>query len=215
VSVVFITGASGFMGRRLSAELLRRGHTVRGLVRPGSERRIAAGVEAITGDPLDPATYRRHAGGADTFVHLVGVSHPNPSKAGQFRTIDLASAIHAAGVARASGITHFVYVSVAHPAPVMKEYIAARSEAEESIREAGLNATILRPWYVLGPGRRWPMLLLPAYWLMALFPSTRDPARRLGLVTVAQMTGALAWAVDHPATGVRVMEVPQIRLNRL
>jgi len=55
---VFITGASGFMGRRLSAELLRCGHLVRGLVRPGSEHGLAPGCEGVTGDPLDAATPR-------------------------------------------------------------------------------------------------------------------------------------------------------------
>src|ERR1041384_8511545 len=91
-AVVFITGASGFMGRRLSAELLRRGHRVRGLVRRGSESRAAAGSEVIVGDPLDASTYRDRVPGCDTFVHLVGVAHPSPAKAAQFRSIDLASA---------------------------------------------------------------------------------------------------------------------------
>jgi uncharacterized protein YbjT (DUF2867 family) len=53
-----------------------------------------------------------------------------------------------------AGIQHFIYVSVAHPAPVMKAYIAARSEAESLLKQSGLNSTILRPWYVLGPGHR-------------------------------------------------------------
>jgi uncharacterized protein YbjT (DUF2867 family) len=115
----------------------------------------------------------------------------------------------------ASGIRHFIYVSVAQPAPMMHEYIAARAEAEASIRASGLHATILRPWYVLGPGRRWPLLLGPAYWLMGLLPSTRESARRLGLVTLPQMIAALVGAVERPASGVRVIEVPQIRLSRL
>jgi uncharacterized protein YbjT (DUF2867 family) len=105
-------------------------------------------------------------------------------------------------------------VSVAHPAPIMSEYIAARSEAEDAIRASGLNATILRPWYVLGPGRRWPLILLPAYWLLGALPATRESAHRLGLVTLTQMIAALTGAVEHPASGVRVFEVPQIRLNR-
>ena len=201
------------MGRSLSAELLRRGHRVRGLVRPGSEQRVAPGCEGVTGDPLDASTYRDSIGDADTLVQLVGVAHPSPAKAAQFRAIDLVSAKQALWAARVAGIQHFVYVSVAHPAPIMHEYIAIRTEIEDAIRAAGLNATILRPWYVLGPGRRWPLLLLPAYWIMGALPSTRDSARRLGLVTLPQMIGALANAVEHPASGVRVLEVPQIRLN--
>jgi len=211
VSVVFIAGATGFMGQRLSVELLRRGHTIRGLVRPGSEKRLAPGCEGVTGNPLDASSYQRHIAGADTFVHLVGVAHPSPSKAAQFRTIDLRSANESLSAAAGAGIRHFVYVSVAHPAPVMREYIAARTEAEESIRSAGLNATILRPWYVLGPGRRWPLLLLPAYWILGALPGTRETARRLGLVTIDQMVGTMSNAIDHPPSGLRVLEVPQIR----
>ena len=212
MAIVFITGASGFMGRRLSAELIRRGHTVRGLVRPGSENRIAPGCDLVTGDPLDAATYRDRIAGAETFVHLVGVSHPSPAKAAQFRSIDLASAREAVPAAADAGVRHFVYVSVAQPAPIMREYIAARSEAEELIRHSGLDATILRPWYVLGPGRRWPLLLLPAYWILGALPGTRAQARRLGLVTLPQMIQTMAGAVERPASGVRVLEVPQIKL---
>jgi hypothetical protein len=44
------------------------------------------------------------------------------------------------------------------------------------VRESGMNATILRPWYVLGPGRQWPLLLKPMYWLMERIPATRESA---------------------------------------
>ena len=212
---MFLTGASGFMGRSLAAELIRRGHRVRGLVRPGSENRVAPGCEGVGGDALDAFTYSAYVPPADTLIHLVGVSHPNPSKAAQFRSIDLASALEAVKAARSVGVRHFIYVSVAHPAPVMRAYIEARSEAEEAIRASRLDATILRPWYVLGPGRRWPVLLKPFYWLMVALPSTRETARRLGLVTLPQMIETLARAVEHPPNGVRIVEVPDIRLSRL
>ncbi len=202
MSIVFLTGASGFMGRHLATDLLRRGHRVRGLVRRGSEARAAPGCAVVVADPLDPVSYRDRVAGCDTFVHLVGVAHPSPAKAAQFRNIDLASAKAALAAAAPAGIRHFVYVSVAHPAPVMRAYIAARMEAEDAIRASGLNATILRPWYVLGPGRRWPLLLSP---LFRLLPP------RLGLVTVEQMVGALSAAVERPAEGVRIVEVPEIR----
>jgi uncharacterized protein YbjT (DUF2867 family) len=215
MAFVFLTGATGFMGRNLELELLRRGHQVRALARPGSEARVPAGCEGLTGDPLDALSYRERVSPADTFVQLVGVSHPSPAKAAAFRSIDLASAKAGVEAARFAGVRHFIYASVAHPAPVMKAYIAARSEAEETIRASGLNATILRPWYVLGPGRRWPLLLLPMYWVLGAPPRTRDSARRLGLVTIEQMIATMARAVEQPATGIRIVEVPQIRSGRL
>ena len=93
----------------------------------------------------------------------------------------------------------------------MKFYVAVRAEVEQMIRESGLNATILRPWYVLGPGRRWPLFLKPMYWVMEQIPATRESARRLGLVTKEQMVGALVRSVENPAQGIRILGVQEIR----
>jgi uncharacterized protein YbjT (DUF2867 family) len=202
LSAVFVTGASGFMGRRLSEELLRRGHRVRCLVRRGSERGAPPGAEIVVANPLDGATYAPNVTGCDTFVHLVGVSHPSPAKAAQFRTVDLASAKAAVAAATGAAVRHFVYVSVAHPAPVMRAYIAARSEAEDAIRASGLDATIVRPWCVLGPGRQWPLLFGPVFRLLP---------ERLGLVRIEEMIATLADAVAKPPRGIRIVEVPEIR----
>jgi len=208
---VFLTGGTGYIGSRLIGTLVARGHRVRALAREGSVGKLPAGCEPVVGDALDGASYSAAVASADTFVHLVGVPHPNPSKAAEFQRIDLHSAREAVRAAKAAGVKHFIYVSVAQPAPVMRAYIAARSEAESAIRASGMNATILRPWYVLGPGHRWPYALVPFYWLAERIPATREQALRLGLVTVAQMVAALAGAVDRPAEGVRIVGVPGIR----
>jgi uncharacterized protein YbjT (DUF2867 family) len=78
-------------------------------------------------------------------VQLVGVSHPNPSEAVQFRSVDLVSGKGAIQAAKQAGIAHFIYLSVAQPAPMMKPYIAVRAECEDILRQSGMNATILRP----------------------------------------------------------------------
>ena len=208
---VFLTGATGFMGSRLAAELLRRGHRVRALARPGSEARVPAGCEIVHGDALRAQSYMARVRPADTFVHLIGVAHPNPQKAVEFREIDLRSCQEAVDAAVEAGVRHFVYLSVARPAPIMQEYQAVRAEGERLIGESGMAATFVRPWYVLGPGRRWPLALVPFYALARLVPATRAGSERLGLVTIEQMTQTLAWAVENPAQVVRVLEPPQIR----
>jgi len=208
---IFITGATGYMGRQVVSRLLERGHQVRALVRPGSEAKRPSGCDVIVGNALDHSTYAGRVQPADTFVQLMGVSHPSPAKAAEFRSVDLASALNSVSAAVNACVEHFVYVSVAQPAPVMKAYVQARMEGEQAIRASGLNATILRPWYVLGPGHRWPYLLLPMYRLLELLPATREGVQRLGLVTLEQMTGALLDVIEHPCRGVRVVEVPEIR----
>ncbi|MGZ5003257.1 MAG: epimerase, partial [Chthoniobacterales bacterium] len=171
---------------------------------PNETRRVVA-------DPLAMNSYTESIRGCDTFVHLIGVPHPSPAKARQFREIDLVSAKVAVPSATAAGIKHFIYLSVAQPASLMKDFIAVRAQGEEMIRRSGMSATFLRPWYVLGPGHRWPYFLLPIYALLGCFPATRESARRLGLVTIKQMISALVWSVENPATGIRIVDVPQIR----
>jgi uncharacterized protein YbjT (DUF2867 family) len=209
---VFVAGGTGYIGRPLVAALLARGRPVRALVRPGSGGKLPPGAVSVVGNALDADSFRDSIPPAKTFVQLVGVSHPSPAKAAEFRSVDLASVRASAEAAVASGVEHFVYVSVAQPAPaVMKAYAGVRAEGETIVRETGMNATFLRPWYVLGPGHLWPYLLVPAYWLFECLPPTREAARRIGLVTLAEMVGALAVAVENPPRGVRVVEVPEIR----
>jgi uncharacterized protein YbjT (DUF2867 family) len=93
----------------------------------------------------------------------------------------------------------------------MKAYQEARAEAEEALRSRGLNATILRPWYVLGPGHRWPLALLPFYAVAEWIPATRESARRLRPVTIENVLAALVNAVENPATGIRIVETPELR----
>jgi uncharacterized protein YbjT (DUF2867 family) len=208
---VLITGGTGYLGKRLIPELLKRGHTVRALVRQGSEAKLPPGCQSVIGDPLDKESFAPQISPADTFVQLVGVPKPSPAKAAQFRAIDLVSIQQSVPAATAAGIEHFVYVSVAHPAPMMKAYIEVRSEGERLIRESGMRATVLRPWYVLGPDHRWPYLLVPAYKLFEMLPSTRESAQRLGLVTLQQMINALLDAVENPSDNHHIVEVPEIR----
>ena len=208
---VFVTGGTGYIGRRVIPALLSRGHRVRALAREGSHGKLPAGCEAVFGNALELETFAAGVAPADTFLQLVGVAHPSPAKAAAFRSVDLASARASAKAAAAARVSHFVYVSVAQPAPVMKDYVQARAEGEAAIRAAGLNATFVRPWYVLGPGHRWPYALLPAYWFLSRFPPTAETSRRLFPVTLEQMIAVLVQAVEDPATGARIVESPEIR----
>jgi nucleoside-diphosphate-sugar epimerase len=218
---VFVTGGTGYIGRALLEALVTRGHTVTALVRPGGSSRLAPGVHYVVGDALDASTYAHEIPPADTLVQLVGTPRPSPRKVAEFARVDLPSGLAAIEAAQQAGVRHLVYLSVAQPAPVMRAYVTARAAVEARIREAcrrtWLTATILRPWYVLGPGHRWPRLLAPVYALARAIPATREGAHRLGLVTLAQMVGAIVEAVENPpddVRGPRIWEVPRIERAR-
>jgi uncharacterized protein YbjT (DUF2867 family) len=207
---VFITGSTGYIGSHLVPELARRGHVVRALVRPMSIAKLAADAKPVVGDALDADTFALQLAPSDTLIHLVGVPHPSPSKAAQFRAIDLVSIRETVRAIAGSSIRHVLYLSVAHPAPAMKDYIAVREEGERLLRESGIASTFIRPWYVLGPGHWWPCVLLPAYWIWGAFPAHRDTARRLYPVKLANVVRAIAGAVDAPPNGVRIIEAPEM-----
>jgi uncharacterized protein YbjT (DUF2867 family) len=210
---VLVTGGTGYIGQALVPELLRRGHRVRVVARAASLARVPVGAEAVAGDVLDQASLAQALRAGDTVVHLVGTPHPNPAKAQAFLDVDLASTRAMAQAAARAGVAHVVYVSVAHPAPVMQDYIAARVLGEQAIAARKLTTTILRPWYVIGPGRRWPVVFKPLYALARVVPAWRDDAERLGLVTLDQMVRALANAVDAPPPPgkVYIIDVEEIR----
>jgi uncharacterized protein YbjT (DUF2867 family) len=206
---VVIAGANGYIGRRLARCLLARGHPVTAFVR--ATPRAPAGCDVVSGDALDESAFLAATRGAHTLVHLVGVAHPSPAKAALFERIDLGSAQVAARAALANQVRHIVYVSVARPAPVMQAYIKARRRAEEAFAATNIPCTFLQPWYVLGPGHRWPLALVPLYKILELLPATRATAERLGLLRITTLLRCLVEAIEHPPQGVRSWDVPAMR----
>lgn len=215
---IFVTGGTGYVGSRLIPRLAVRGHRVRALVRARSGSRLPTDAEIVTGDALDPGSFAARVAPADTFIQLVGTPHPAPWKGDSFRRVDLAAGRAGVAAARSAGVRHFVYLSVAQPAPVMREYQRVRAIVEAELRALAaahaMMVTVVRPWYVLGPGHWWPYATVPVYGLMEAFPPTRALALRTGLVTIDQLLATLIGAVEDPAVGVRILDVAAIRAGQ-
>lgn len=212
---ILVTGGTGYIGCHLIPVLLERGHRVRVLTRAQSAERVPAGATPVIGDALDENSVAAALRAGDTVVHLVGTRHPTPSQADQFEKVDLVSIRATVRAAKSSTIGHLVYVSVAQPAPVNPSYLWIRTLGETMIREAGLTATILRPWRILGPGRRWPKAMKPLYKLAEIFPATRATAQRLASVTLDQFISALIIQVENPPARGEWRIVDVVGIKRL
>ena len=156
MQTIFITIGTGYIGSRLVSALLQTGDFhIKALVRKGSEHKLPKGVEIITGDALNAASYTAQAQQADVFIHLIGVAHPSPAQKDAFVTIDLASVERVATVVQGNHLPHVIYISVSqYPSRVMKDYCAVRAKGETLLKATGAKCSSIRPWYVLGLERR-------------------------------------------------------------
>ncbi|PWT95351.1 MAG: epimerase [Bacteroidetes bacterium] len=216
MKTVFITGGSGYMGKRLIRAMLEDGrYVVKALVRKGSEGKIPEGCKIVYGDALDAQSYKGHVPPASIFIHLVGVAHPSPKKKNEFKAIDLVSIQQAVDVALTSGIEHFIYLSVAqYPTKIMREYQEVRAEGERLLRTSGMRSSFVRPWYVIGPGHYWPLALKPFYAIARLFPGSRKAANKLDTVTIQEMVNCLMHVVQRTTDHIEVYDVEDIKKFR-
>jgi nucleoside-diphosphate-sugar epimerase len=168
VTRILVTGASGFVGRGLVAELANLGYRVRAAMRQPADvfpRKVE--VVAVS-DLTRPVEWRALLKDVDTVVHLAGIAHAGPEIAEQtYDRVNRLATAELASAARAAGIGHLVFISsiraqsgpssndILHetdaPQPT-DPYGRSKLAAEEAVRAAGVPFTILRPALVYGPG---------------------------------------------------------------
>jgi nucleoside-diphosphate-sugar epimerase len=159
-----VTGASGFVGHAVCAELVSRGHEVTALVRrPGSE---PPGTAAARGDLLDAATLTSAVNEArpDAVFHLAAeiATQRDPAK---IERVNVTGTQDLLAACAAHGSPKFVFVSTVvtgdadgavltedTPLPVETAYGRSKQRGEELVRQSGLPTVIIRPGHVYGPG---------------------------------------------------------------
>jgi dihydroflavonol-4-reductase len=170
-----LTGATGFVGSAVARALLARGHRLRALARPGSDRRNLAGLDldVVEGDLSDPASLARATAGCRFVVHVAAdyrIWVPNPDamlRANVDGTIALLRAAHAAGAERivhCSSVAALGLTPDGTPAdettPVSEEtvvgiYKKSKFRAEQAVlalvRDEGIPAVIVNPAAPIGP----------------------------------------------------------------
>jgi len=187
---ILVTGATGRQGGAALRQLRQRGFPVRALTRdpdhPKARALTGHGVEVVRGDLEDASSLTRALDGA------YGVySVQNWHQAGLEG--ELRQAIQLAGAAKRSGITHFVYSSVASAdRRTGIPHFDSKFRIEEHIRATGMRFTFVRPvffmenWLGLRPAIEGGTLSLPL-----------DPATRLQMIAVEDIGGVVAMAFER------------------
>lgn len=202
--LVAVTGATGFIGRRLVPALARTGWRVRLLMRRDPTIPEWRGVqpEIVAGGVADERALERLVAGAGAVIHVAGLI--KAARRAEFFAVNHAGAATVARItARVAPQAHLLLLStLAAREPQLSDYAASKRAGEDAVREiAGAQATVLRPTAVYGPGDRETL----AFFQIARFkriPLLGGPDARATLIHVDDLVNlivALAGAAPHGA----------------
>lgn len=212
---IAVTGAGGFVGRRLAGVLAERGHDVRAV------RRVARTDGDGPGSPYDPAALAGaeaviHAGAR---VHVLRERDADPLAA--FRRANRDATLALAAQAAAAGVARFVFVSTIHvngtsttgrdpyraddpPAPV-SPYAVSKLEAERGLWDiagrTGLAVAVVRPVLVCGPGAGGNLARLAALCRRGVPLPLGSVANRRSLIHVDDLADLLAATAEGGGMG--------------
>jgi nucleoside-diphosphate-sugar epimerase len=221
-----VTGAAGFVGRRVIADLATAGWRVRAAVRrlpPDVQAAAPAGVEWLAlGDLAAVTDWSPALAGVEAVVHLAGRAHVMQDEAAdplaEYRRVNVIATLALARAAAAAGVRRFVFMSSvkavgeSSPAAGLAEdcpphpddaYGISKREAEEALLAPGafapMTVTALRPPLVYGPGVRanFARLLRTVARGVPLPLGAID--NRRSLVFVGNLSSAVAFALDAPS----------------
>jgi uncharacterized protein YbjT (DUF2867 family) len=143
---VLVTGATGFIGRRLVPELVERGMTVRAMTRR-PEAYDGPG-EPVGGDVNDADSLTDALKGVDVAIYLVH-SLDDP----EFERKDAEAARTFGQVAAEAGVSQIVYMGgLGADGENLSPHLRSRREVEGLLGEAGVPVTVLRAAIVVGAG---------------------------------------------------------------
>jgi len=175
-ALVAVTGASGHIGNNLLRALLDRGHRVRAVVPAPSRSLRGLDVELAIADVRHPETLRAAFRGVDTVFHLAAKISIDADRDGQVHAVNVNGARNAATEALRAGVRRYVHMSSVHafdltptageideqhrrPGPTHAPYDRSKAAGEAAVRGViaqGLDAVIVNPVGVIGPGDHEP-----------------------------------------------------------
>jgi uncharacterized protein YbjT (DUF2867 family) len=207
--MILVTGATGFVGRRVVAALRGRELSVRCLVR---DRARATSLESLgcdlaVGDVTNADSVRAAAEGCDAVVHLVSIIAGRPE---DFDRVMVDGTWNVIDAAEKAGVRRFVLMSALGASEETKElvpYYGAKWAMEQAVREAGLEHVILRPSFVFGPGGG----ALPQFAAMTRYlpvtPVAGPGKQRIQPIFVDDLAEFVSRAIDLPGAANRTFEL--------
>src|SRR5262245_22995523 len=210
VQTVFVTGATGFVGRAVVHALRADGLKVRCLVRRGSERDLRGmeAIERVEGDVLARQTLDEGISGCDAVVHLVGIIREHRASHVTFEAIHVDGTLNVLAAAAAAGVRRYLHMSaLGTSVSARSRYHQTKWLAEEAVRASALAWTIFRPSVIYGKGDGLVSLLAWMVEELPVVPVIGEGRQKVQPVPVEQVAEGFRRAVARAETVKQTYEV--------
>lgn len=200
---IFLTGGTGFVGSEVLRQLVAAGHTVKALVREGSETKLAAqeGIDIHHGDITDAASLVGAMEGCDAVIHLVGIIREFPKRGVTFKRMHVIGTENVLEAAEEQGVNRYLHMSSNGTRERSSTgYHRTKWQAEEMVRNSTLDWTIFRPSLIFAPGSEFVHMLSEVIRKLPVVPVIGDGRYRMQPVALQEVASSFVKALEIPET---------------
>ena len=206
--MIFIAGASGFVGGHLVDYLIAKGHAVKCLARSEKAQKLlsAKGAAVISGDITQPETLNGILNPDDFVVHLVGIIEEKGDAT--FRSIHCNGTANLVAEAARAGARHFFYQSaLGADKNSWSAYLKTKAEAEEMVKQSGLKYTIFRPSLIIGPWDGFTKKLVEMVKLSPVLPIPGEGRAKFQPVYIKDWLDCIGKVIEKPDLYMSTYEI--------
>ena len=206
--LVLVTGATGFLGRRVVKELVERGDQVRCLVHtPGKERLFShREVEVQYGSVRDSISLSNAFYDVEAVVHLVGIIRSK--RQDSFEDVHRGGTANVLRAAKQVGVMHFLHVSVIGAADDSTyPYFYSKWQGEQEVIDSGIPYTIFRPSMLYGEGDEFLNALAGLVRLFPLVPVIGSGKNRMQPLAADDLARCIATTLGRGDLKGRTLEL--------
>ena len=225
---IFLTGSTGFVGKRILHDLLENNYQVRCLVRKGSEQNIShdknpvlvkTGIDIVHGDITDAASLEGKLEGCDAVINLVGIIREFRGKGITFEKLHYEGTANLVRAAWSQKVGRFIQMSALGARPDGKtQYQQTKFRAEECIRTSGFDYTIFRPSIIFGPEDKFVNLFANMLRTQQFVPVVGNGRYQMQPVAVENVSMGFVKAIEQKDAIGKTFEVggpERIEFNRI
>jgi uncharacterized protein YbjT (DUF2867 family) len=206
---VFLTGATGFVGRYMLKRFLAEGHVVRGLVRDPQKagKLLQAGVELVRGDVVEGTGLEKGMQGCDAVIHLVGIIMEKGGNT--FERVHHLGTRNVVEAAKRAGVRRYIQMSaLGVRTDGLAAYQITKWKGEEEVRRSGIPHCILRPSVIFGEGDGFVTQMIETMRSAPLFrPVPGDGKPKFRPIFVEDVSACFARALTAEAATNQTIEL--------